>query len=81
MTVYFLGSTSSCLPYMCPIIMVIQSYKMYRDKIHKKLELCIGSKFNATKRARLATFARSIVENICLLRSKMKHNQLKIRLP
>ena len=45
----FLGSTtcffvlSSCL--LCPLIMVIQSYIMYRDKIHKKLELCFESKY------------------------------------
>ena len=44
----FLGSTtcffvlSSCL--LCPIIMVSQSYIMYRDEIHRKLELCPESK-------------------------------------
>ena len=33
---------SSCLLY--PIIVVIKSYMLYRDKIHKKLELCHESK-------------------------------------
>ena len=33
---------SSCLLY--PIVLVIQSYILYRDKMHKKLELCHESK-------------------------------------
>ena len=33
---------SSCLLY--PIVLVIQSYILYRDKIHKKLKLCHESK-------------------------------------
>ena len=45
----FLRSTSSCLLYMCSIIMVIQSYKMFRHKIHKKLELSFGSKCERDK--------------------------------
>ena len=53
---------SSCL--LCPIILVILSYAMYGDKIHKKLVLCLESKLrvNVTKRARFAIFAVSIVE-------------------
>ena len=33
---------SSCLLYA--IVLVIQSYILYRDKIHKRLELCHESK-------------------------------------
>ena len=33
---------SLCL--LCPIIMEIQSYIMYGDKIREKLELCLESK-------------------------------------
>ena len=46
---------------------IIQSYIMYRDEINRKLELCLESNVNVTKRARLATFAISIVDIFGLL--------------
>ena len=65
-----------CLPYP---IMVIQSYMIYRDKIHKKnLNNVLNQNVKAVKkRARLATLAMSIVDNFCLY----VWNRIKIRLP
>ena len=42
---------SSCL--LCPIIMVIQCYIMYRDKIHRKLDLCLESIFQRDKTSKV----------------------------
>ena len=73
MTIFFSKSIrffvlSSCL--LCPIIMVIQWYIMYIDRMHRKLlnyVLKSNQYFNVTKRARFPTFAISIVDNFCLL--------------
>ena len=59
----FLRSPSSCLLYMCSIIMVIQSYKMCRHKIHKKLELSFGSKCERDKTRKVRSIRHSMVEN------------------
>ena len=69
MTIFFSKSIrffvlSSCL--LCPIIMVIQWYIMYIDRMHRKLlnyVLKSNQYFNVTKRARFPTFAISIVDN------------------
>ena len=57
--------------------MVIQSFITYRDEIHKKLELCLESNINVPKRARFATFAVSILDNLCLLQ-QYKLSKIKI---
>ena len=42
-------------------------YNVYRDKYTKNLNYVVNKNVNMTKRARFATFARSIIENLCLL--------------
>ena len=46
MTIFFSGV-------LCPIIVVIQSYLLYRDKIHKKLELRFESKYYPDKTSKV----------------------------
>ena len=54
---FFLESTTcflvlnSCL--LCPIIMVIQSYIISRDKMLKILELCLESKYQSDKTSKV----------------------------
>ena len=62
-----------CLPYP---IMVIQSYMIYRDKIHKKnLNNVLNQNVKAVKkRARLATLVMSIVDNFCLYGTESKYD-------
>ena len=54
---FFLGSTTcflvlnSCL--LCPIITVIQSYIISRDKMLKILELCLESKYQSDKTSKV----------------------------
>ena len=86
MTIFFSKSIrffvlSSCL--LCPIVMVIQWYIMYIDRMHRKLlnyVLKSNQYFNETKRARFPTFAISIVDSFCLLQ-QYKWSKIKMRLP
>ena len=49
-------------------IMIIQSYIIYSNKMDKKiLNNVLNTNVKVTKRARLATFTISIVDNLCLL--------------
>ena len=52
---------------MCTIIMLIQSYIMYRYKMHKNLNYVLNQNVNVTKQARFATFAITMLDNFCLL--------------
>ena len=49
------------------LIMIIQSYIIYSNKIDKKLNNVLNANVKVTKPAKLATFAISIVDNLCLL--------------
>ena len=71
----FLRSTSSCLLFMCPIIMVIQSYKCIEIKYTKSMNYVLDQNVNVTKQARFATSTISMVENFCLLRSIINETQ------
>ena len=74
----FLYCVNSCL--LCPIIMVIQSYIMCRDKYTKSLNYVLNQKYNVTQCARFATLTTSIIDKLCLLQQN-KSNTIKIQLP
>ena len=58
---------NSCL--LSPIMIIIQSKIIYRDKIRKNLiqNYVLSQNVNVTKRERFETFAISIVDNSCFL--------------
>ena len=53
---------------------------IYTEYTEKNLNNILNQNVNVTKRAKFATFAISIVDNLCLLQ-KYKWNTIKIRWP
>ena len=68
---------SSCLLYL---ILVIIYIKYIEIKYTKNLNV-LNQNVNITKRARFATFAKSIVDNCFCLLQQYNWNTIKIRLP